>query len=355
MNKLLSYKLFTKIAIFIVVFVFLFHFIIWNLYTKHVFPNDYFIGDLGRISYQINYLHPRVTHSDLAKQHINFHQWNGEQVDILTIGDSIANGGAGGLNPFFQDYIATYYDKTVLNIQPLDYNYIEMIYLLLNNGMLDEISPKVIIIESTERSVIERFTANINDNIYEDSSKIKNKLRQAHWKNDIEKDSKSFLNSLNLNALLYNLFYNLDDNAYLSACYLTNLSKKVFSVQDGQTLMFYKDYIKYNKSLNIQSIKAVNNNFNELARKLKDKNIDLYFMPAVDKFNLYSKYVIDNKYGDSVFFEEIRQMEKDYYLIDTKAILEKEIDNGVLDIFYIDDTHWSYKASEAIVRSLNYL
>lgn len=41
------------------------------------------------------------------------------------------------------------------------------------------------------------------------------------------------------------------------------------------------------------------------------------------------------------------------YLLDTKAILEKEVDRVVKDVFYSDDTRWSYKASEAITKSFS--
>jgi hypothetical protein len=75
-------------------------------------------------------------------------------------------------------------------------------------------------------------------------------------------------------------------------------------------------------------------------------------MPAVDKLNLYSKYIVNNKYGESTFFEQLRPLKKEYILIDTKTILEQEVDRGVKDIFYSDDTHWSYKASEAIAKNL---
>ena len=100
--------------------------------------------------------------------------------------------------------------------------------------------------------------------------------------------------------------------------------------------MFQKSNLRQIKDLKKPNIINLNNN---LATILKRRNINLYFMLAFDKYNLYSKYIVNNKYGVSTF-------------IDTKAILEKEIDRGLKDIFYADDTHWSYKASESIVNHL---
>lgn len=127
----------------------------------------------------------------------------------------------------------------------------------------------------------------------------------------------------------------------------------MFTAKDPYSLLFYKDTIKYNESITSEKIQIVNENLNRLCLQLKSKGIKLYFMPAVDKLNLYSKYIIDNKYGQSTFFKQLRPMKKEYELIDTKSILEKEIDRGVKDIFYSDDTHWSYKASETIAKSIS--
>lgn len=77
-------------------------------------------------------------------------------------------------------------------------------------------------------------------------------------------------------------------------------------------------------------------------------------MPAVDKYNLYSKFIINNPYQNSVFFEKLRVLDKKYILIDTKAILLKELKKGTKDLYYPDDTHWSFKAPEIIFRKFKF-
>jgi len=353
---MISYKKFVFLMVLFLTLLLFFHVSVWNIYTKYVFPKKYHIGDLGRLSYKINNLSPKVDKTILAKQHINLDQWNGEKVDILTLGDSFSQGAAGGLNPFYQDYIATYFNQTVMNIQILEKkaNYLEMVYLLENSGLLDKINPKAIIIESTERSVLERFSIDhIDTNKILEIKLLQQLLRDAKWSDKTLNSQVSFINNININALKYNFLYHYDDNAYTSNCYITTLNKKLFTSKDPYSLLFYKETINYNDSITSQKVEKLNTNLNSLALKLKKKGIKLYFMPAVDKVNLYSKYIVENKYGQSTFFEQLRPMKKEYELIDTKAILEKEIDRGVMDVFYSDDTHWSYKASEAIVKSLS--
>lgn len=340
------------------ILLFSFHVIVWNMYTIYIFSDKYDVGDLGRLSYSINSLSPRIKQVNLPKQHININKWNGERVDILTLGDSFSQGGASGLNPFYQDYIATYSNQSVMNVQILEKNanYLEMVYLLANSGLLDKIKPKAIILESTEKSVLERLSIDyIDTNKIIELKLLQELLRNTNGRDKTLSSQISFINNININALTYNFLYRYDDNAYISNCYIIKLKKNMFTSKNPHNLLFYKDTIKYNESITAEKIKKVNENLNRLSLQLKKKGIKLYFMPAVDKLNLYSKYTIDNKYGQSTFFEQLRSMKKEYELIDTKAILEKEIDRGITDVFYSDDTHWSYKASEAIAKSLSEL
>lgn len=349
------YKKYASIFLALTALFVLFHFTIWNMYTKHVFPKNYMIGDLGRISYKLDSLHPRELSATLDKRHFIPDEWKDQSIDILTIGDSFSNGGGGGTNSFYQDHLASKYNLSILNIQNISpaTNFIETIHLLNNSKMLEKLQPKIIIFESTESQVLNRFTLDMNKELRLPENEMFNLLKRTTYKS--KTPNIGIINNLNYNAVAYNIAYKFSENAIDSNCYITELSKDVFSVQDQTSLLFYKHTIKYNKSISKEKMHKLNKNINDLAVILKRKGIKLYFMPAVDKFNLYSKYIINNKYGESDFFEQLRRLPKEYTLIDTKAILQKEVDNGVKDVFYADDTHWSYKASEAIAKSLKEL
>ena len=73
-------------------------------------------------------------------------------------------------------------------------------------------------------------------------------------------------------------------------------------------------------------------------------------MPAVDKYNLYSPYITSNNYAKSMFFEYLDTLPKDYIFINSKKILSEQLEKGEKDIFYVDDTHWSYKASNILIN-----
>ena len=226
MNK---FKIFSKVFCFLIICFLIFHFTIWSLFTKYIFDIKGVVGDLGRMSYKIDSLYLRKNINTLEKKHINFKEWNNEVIDIITIGDSFSNGVARGKNAFYQDYLETDLNLRVLNIQNIEpaNNYMETIYLLNNSKILDELKVKAIIIESTEVMLFDRFSKlDINNTIFEEKDRVKKSLKNTKYKmKDLDV---SFINNLNYNALIYNILYNYDDNAFFSNCYISKLSKNLF-------------------------------------------------------------------------------------------------------------------------------
>jgi hypothetical protein len=96
----------------------------------------------------------------------------------------------------------------------------------------------------------------------------------------------------------------------------------------------------------------MNDNLNRLSDILEAKGIKLYFMPVVDKYNLYSEFIIDNRHPKSTFFEQLRPLPRRYTLIDTKEILLERLKQGEKEIFHSDDTHWTWRASQAIFETV---
>jgi len=80
----------------------------------------------------------------------------------------------------------------------------------------------------------------------------------------------------------------------------------------------------------------------------------LFFMPVVDKYDLYYNYISNNPYEKNYFFDILKVLDKQYTMIDTKNILNDLIIDNIKDVYYADDTHWSYKASEAIAEDKSF-
>jgi len=353
------YKKYTtkKISIFIVSFILIFgmiHTIVWFLYTKSIlFPSENNkVGDLVRISCQTNSKHIRKNINTLKRTHLKASQWNGQQVDILTVGDSFSNGGGGGKNSFYQDYIETLYNKRVLNITPnVPNKHIETIISMYNNGMLDDIKPKVIILEVVERFIVYTLAKEIKWEYTIGKEQFIDNMSRSIYR---EKPNYiSIINKRNYDCILNPIYYNfselpLDRNKMV---YRSNLNKNMFSVVNSNTLLFTKIEIDFIKNNSIKNLTMVNNNLNHLSKILKLKGIDLIFMPVVDKYDLYSSYIINNKFPINTFFKFFNNLNKQYMYINTKKILLPLIKKKK-DVYFADDTHWSNIASQEVVSHI---
>ena len=113
------------------------------------------------MSYSVDIIQERENITDLEKLHLYQNQYNYENIDMVTIGDSFSNGGAGGKNRYYQDYISTIYNKKVLNLNIQNYkNYLEIIAFFANSGYLEKIGVKYVLIESVQRESLVRFAKN---------------------------------------------------------------------------------------------------------------------------------------------------------------------------------------------------
>lgn len=247
---------FVNFFLFIVGCFLLYHALIWNFYTSKLlnFSDEKHIGDLARIGYQIDSMQPRKNTNTLHRHHIEFSQWRGEPIDILTIGDSFSNGGAEGPDAYYQDYIASYYNCNVLNIPALLFgeNAIETLNALLKTRLLDTIHPKIVLIESVERSAIQRYAKPLNWNPKISSTQLYNTLKKGKWgDSDPQIQKPKFITTANYKYPIYNLLYNYSENAFNNSnVYKVSLNTSLFSCKANKTLLFYKDDIKYFDSIN---------------------------------------------------------------------------------------------------------
>lgn len=343
-------KKFTYITLLVMILFLSFHYLVWNIFTYKILdPKPYTIGDLARISYQLDSIHNRIDKADLSKTHITYKDLN-NKIDVITIGDSFSNGAAGGKNSYYQDYISNTYNLNVMNISNLDakYSFIETINALINNGWIQKINPKIIIIETVGRKFYEHY-ARDQDLEIKLGNNFEEKLYNQKWRDDIP--IPSIINTANYKVLLYSLLYKFKINAKDSV-YKFDLTKDLFSVKNKNSLLIYEEDIKNLEYFTDSNIDKINNNFNYLDNRLKNIGIKLFVMPAVDKYDLYYPLIKDNYFNENKLFEYLRSVDKNYYLIDTKEILQEALLKNEIDIFYADDTHWSYKASEIIANSL---
>lgn len=333
----------------------LFNYLIWTFFTEPLLSGRCGVGgDVARLGYITNSKQERWPKVDLPQKHIMSKNYEGQQVDVVTIGDSFSAGGGGGLNSYYQDYIASINKLAVLNLEEYERGRgpFATAIVMLNSGFLDKIRPKIMIIESVERASIERFAKEIDFTATADIDAIRTFYRKPPATSGfLEKNS--FINNANFKYLYFKVAYLFSDTP-TEEVILKKLSKDLFTVKNSKTLLFVNGDIKSIGKATANSMKLLNDNLNRFSGMLQAKGITLYFMPVADKYNLYSDYIVNNPYPKSIFFEELRKQPKQYEFIDTKKILRDAIIRGEKDIYYADDTHWSWRAPELIFTQIRF-
>ncbi len=333
--------------------IFIYHVSIYFLYTSKVLDvaPPFYVGDLVRQCYQVDSIDLKQEQNKLQKLHFEASSYHGQKIDVLTIGDSFSNGGAAGLNPYYQDYIATQNNYNVLNIRALnlsDGNVPNTLLALEQSGVLDEIQPKIVLLSIGSRAFVRRFSNSLTWKKKINKKDIYDEMKKMHPRDLAAQQLKnvSIVNTANFKLPFYSLSYRFKP-CIKSVCKF-ELQDSMFSVKADKTILIYKQTLKDLHMNTQENISKANDNLNHLATLLQAKGIKLYFMPAVSKYDLYYDYIRENKYPKDKLFSILESLDKKYTLINTKKILSPLLKSGEKDIFYADDTHWSYKASKEI-------
>lgn len=339
-------KLYLKYLITVIIIFLSYHLIMWIFFTSKIFglDNQTSTGDLSRMSYQLDMIHQKKLQYTLPKSFIYNKTFNKQPIDMITIGDSFSHGGGGGRNPYYQDYLASTYNKNILNINPIKYDqFIETAIGLYNSGYLKKKKLKYVLIQSVERFCAIRFAKDINYAQFNlKNPEISNKVFSVQHQ-DI-----SIINTANYKLPYYYIAYKFKENPKKDVHRL-KLTKELFT-NHKEFLVFHGD-IKNIPQFTKESVTKINENFNKLARLLKKENIKLIFMPTTDKYDLYYSYIKNNHHPKNPFYNLIRPLHKEYIFVDTKAILEPLLKNGQKDIYFVDDTHWTHRVSKAVSKS----
>jgi len=306
-------------------------------------------GDLNRIgkisidqNYRMIFFHEftrEIKYKNISQNKIT----KNDTIDILTMGDSFSNTGSYG----FQNYLVANSNFKVYNIESKFFqqqNQVQAMFSYLNSGLFDTIHVKYLLLQCVVRNFVWKG-AHLNEN---DSTKLNlsyNPQQSSRKTSDFE-DLGYFRNIWDY--FIYNVLFQFDDNAFYSQVFKYKVNKKLFSASNQ--LLFYQDDIQ-----NIYEpleIKLLNATLNKLADKLKTKNIKLLVLPCPDKYDMYYDFIIDNQFPKNPFFETMKTEIKNYTYIDVKDFFLKKIEQDVLDIYFVDDTHWSPVGHQLIAKEI---
>ena len=287
--------------------------VVWKCWTEKLFSIHYRGGDLARMGYLPNSKLLRTNSFDLPLRHIEDTEYQGQPIRVMTIGDSFSNGGGGGKNRYYQDYIASINHCNVLNMEPYQsQNFLELVVTLLHNGYLDKVRPKYLIFSASEKFCIEKYTLGIDLTRNTDSRQLATLARMGYAATG-KGPAVTFVNEGNFKFLLNSLFYQVSDRAYFSKTIVRELSAPFFTSKDQRKLLFYRDDITKIPLSTPQLVSLLNDNLNTVADLLRKKGIQFYFMPCVDKYNLYSDFIVEQSLPSQYLFRRIEEASETIY------------------------------------------
>lgn len=326
--------------------------IFWHTFVKPTFITQDSHGDLSRLGMYVSNKSQTPPKQYPGKRILFSEYMTLEQkpkIDIITIGDSFFNG------CHYQEYLTSQYKKTVLHVDSSGHDCVTMLRMMEESGYLKEIAPNTVILESVERSMQNRFGKGEIQSICIS--------KESFAKTQIKKDSKSQSNAetnwapglmmtANLKFIQNKLRYFSNDNRLSDEVYIEKLTRPMFTnPAQEKTLLFYHDDLWYMKEN--ANYDQINKTLNDLADDLSSQGIRLVFMTCVDKFDLYYPYIQDKElFPENHFFEEFEVYPKHYIFINTKQILREMLAEGEKDIYWFDDTHWSWKAQQRVADDM---
>ena len=123
-----------------------------------------------------------------------------------------------------------------------------------------------------------------------------------------------------------------------------------------------KDLYFYHEDLHWATDEEINiaiSKIDTLFALANKKHIQLFYVIAADKYDVYQDFAIDNMYQRQTVLDSFAQFDSSLYFVNTKPILIKKAEKGVKDLYYADDSHWSPVGarivSEEIVKRMDSL
>lgn len=296
------------------------------------------IGPLGYITFADEYAVTKTVNNKVHNCEYNYAMFNAG--DILTIGDSFSQTNERDIS--YNYFLAEYWNNRVFNLSqdrwanPFD----RFIYMSKTNNI-----PKIVVVESVERYLIERLN-NLQLNLTP-AEMIQRKLIDTITIKESSKKRKSILEKTQEWTKR-----NLRLKGYENPILHVKLSKPLFSCHDKEyDLYFLRDDIK-NLNLSEQLLDSAIVKLDSLFQYAASINIDLYILVAADKYDVYQDFIINNNYQNQCILDNIRKKYNHPHLIISKDTLYHMVKDGVKDVYWSNNTHWSPMGAEAVARQV---
>jgi len=323
----------TKILLYYLPFIFIYGFYEFNV--KKNISGD--LGVLGQIQFGKQYnenLEQNYLLNNFVQDTFVFSNENiflSKDKNIVTIGDSYSRQGIFG----YQNYLAHILGNSIINVIILPgFNQFETAVSLLNSNIIDESNCQFIILQFVDRQAI-FWLKNLNfELLYQFPETIEKQIDNSN-----NSDLFRFVSWIRLQFgydrpyRKFNLKYDCFSHNYYS-----------------RTCFTYIDDLDFIKTKHEDILKA-KENLTILSKKFSDKGIKIIFLIGADKYDVYRPFMTNDSLPVDTTTDVLSDL-PDVCIINTKPLLQEMVRNGDKDVFMVNDSHWSYKASEAVANQI---
>ena len=291
------------------------------LYFVYVF--DDITGDLGKLG-QIVFskeYHSQPKFDETTQEYLN--PCGIDEIKdyrIVFIGDSFTN--------VYPHYVSKRVNRRAVKYSASNIDTPEQTFVALcNNNVL---MPQIIVLESVERQFVERLS-----DLDFSSSVRPVQIKPSNQKPEKQTDIATFYKN------------QIIDNHAVRHIHLRD---SLFSCPNKEKdLYFYHEDLQFPSD---EQIQIAISKLDSLFLFAKEKHIQLFYVIAADKYDVYQDFAIDNPYSQKTVLNSFSQFENNPYFVSTRPLLNEKAKKGVTDLYYADDTHWSPVGAKIVAEEI---
>ena len=285
---------------------------------------------------------PQVYYGGLDDDHL----LRRDTCDVLVIGDSFSHGGGVGKQGDYVNYLAHDSGLKVVVFTPQDPTLsspVQVAYDILNLGIIDSINVRNLVVQEVERYLVPRHNGFVTTN-----TGIP-RLEKTETEADASASKQDVSPLLRVKDFL---FYHLFG---ANPIFKVKLSRPVFGGEQPDQLYFYREDVEMGFDVTSNSREKIIDSYQKVIELARARGVNLIFLVACDKYDLYQDYIIDNPYPAKTLNEDLQQwmprQDLDYFVF-SKRVLLPYVEQGVKDVYLFNDTHWSPASSRLIAAEI---
>lgn len=265
---------------------------------------------------------------------------------VISIGDSFSQQGIRG----YLNYLAHINSKcSFANVDNRKLMTPEKLFMeLCENG---KPMPKIVILESVERSFIGRLNG-LNFDSNDNTIKVKHQVQNA----GDDKKAEHKKHFLNWAQEFYKKRLGIDNPVGYFP-----LTTEMFTCDGHDKDLYFinskgygDNYIDSDLAMSDSaSIIKAQNKLDSLFIFATKHGVELYYVVALDKYDAYQEYIAVEHPQKSTLDDFSMHYIGNKHFLNSKDLILPKIHNGEKDMYYCDDTHWSTKSAKLVGEELS--